>query len=155
MTGIENVGMSGVRSASIGPINGGRVIMGGLAAGLVINISEMILNLWALGQPMAEAMKAHNLPEFSGGSIALFMVLGFVQGIVTVWLYAAARPRLGPGPKTALLIALAIWFLAYLFPGIVFDAMGLFSNGITAISVIWGLAEIALASLAGAWLYRE
>jgi hypothetical protein len=153
MASISNVGMGGV--TTIGRINGGRVIIGGLAAGLVINISETILNLWALGQPIAEALKAHNLPELAGGSVALFIVLGFVQGIVAVWLYAAARPRLGPGPQAAASIALAIWYLAYLFPGIFMGAMGLFSNRLTAIAAIWGLVEIEVATVVGAWLYSE
>ncbi len=95
----------------MGQINVGRVIAGGLLAGLVINISESVLNLFALAQPMADAMKAHNLPEFSGQAIALFIVLGFIMGIVTVWLYAAAQPRLGPGPKTAVLSSLPVWHI--------------------------------------------
>ena len=48
----------------MGRINVARVIIGGLVAGVVINISESVLNLWALGQATADAMKAHNLPEF-------------------------------------------------------------------------------------------
>ena len=136
-------------------INVGRVIVGGLVAGLVINISEAILNLWVVAQPMADAMKAHNLPELSGQAIGLFIVLGFIMGLVTVWLYAAARPRLGAGPKTAVLIALAVWYANYLFPSVVMSVMGLFSAGVTATAVAWGLVEIVLASLAGAWMYAE
>jgi hypothetical protein len=30
----------------------------------------------------------------------LYIVMDFVVGILTVWLYAAIRPRYGPGPSS-------------------------------------------------------
>ena len=35
------------------------------------------------------------------------VIVDFILGILTVWVYAAIRPRFGPGPRTALTAALA------------------------------------------------
>ena len=83
-------------------INFGRVILGGLLAGIVVNISEFVLNTIVLKSEMEAGMKAlgKTVPQ-SGGAIAVWTVLGFAIGIVSVWLYAAIRPRYGAGPATA------------------------------------------------------
>src|SRR5437667_4515115 len=46
-------------------------------------------------------------------AIGVFVIGGFVLGVLLVWLYAAIRPRFGPGPKTSLIAGLVLWFLAY------------------------------------------
>ena len=99
----------------MGKINTGRVILGGLVAGLLINISEIVLNVVVMGDEMAAWVKSMNLPPMSNASMAIYTVLGFVLGIVMMWLYAAIRPRYGAGPKTALCAGSAVWFFAYLY----------------------------------------
>lgn len=139
----------------MGKINMGRVILGGLLAGLVINISEFILNTIVLMRDMEEALQALNLPPVGGGAIGVFVAQGFVMGIVTVWLYAAIRPRFGPGPRTALLAGLVVWFLTPVLGSVGFLVMGLFPAKLVAIGIVWTLAELLLASVAGTWLYKE
>lgn len=136
-------------------INVGRVVIGGLVAGLLINISEFILNMIVLGEDMNAAIARLNLPPLGGGAIGTFVVLAFALGIVTVWVYAAIRPRYGAGPVTALRAGAAVWFLAYLYGSIGMLAMGLFPGRMMAISLIWGLGEILAASVAGAFFYKE
>jgi hypothetical protein len=139
----------------MGQINVGRVVAGGLLAGLVISISEFILNMYVVAAPMEEALKAHNLPAVGGGAIGVFVLLCFGLGISLVWLYAAIRPRYGAGPRTALCAAAAVWWFAFVFPQIGNVAMGLFPAGVTAVATMWGLAEVAIAAVAGARLYQE
>ena len=79
------------------------VVKGGLAAGLVMNISEFVLNVPVAGDQMNAELAARNLPPVATNQIAVFVVLTFVLGLVTVWLYAAIRPRFGAGPKTAII----------------------------------------------------
>ena len=136
-------------------INLGRVILGGLAAGLVVNVGETIFNLAVVTQDMEAALRARNLPPVAGGAIGGFVILTFALGLVTVWLYAAIRPRFGPGPRTATLAALAVWFLAYLHQGAALTLMGVVPAKLTTIGLVWGLAEIAVASIAGAAVYKE
>ena len=80
-------------------INTARVVVGGLVAGLVINVSEFILNMVVMGADMNAAMTRLNLPPVGGQAITVFVVLGFALGIGTIWLYAAIRPRYGAGLK--------------------------------------------------------
>jgi hypothetical protein len=136
-------------------INVVRMVLGGLLAGLVINIGESTLNGWLLADDLQAAMTRLNLPAIGGSAIATFVVLGFALGIAIVWLYAAIRPRLGPGVNTALCAGSAAWFFAYAYPSIGFAVMGLFPTRLTVIGLAWGLGELLLAAVAGAWLYRE
>ena len=136
-------------------MNMARVILGGLAAGLVINIGEFILNGVVLASSMESAMARLNLPPVGGSAIAMFVILGFALGIATVWLYAAIRPRYGIGPRTALCAGATVWFLAYLYPSVGMAGMGLFPTNLILIGVVWGLVEMLVAALAGAWLYTE
>jgi hypothetical protein len=139
----------------MGKINVGRVILGGLLAGLIINVAESILNMAIMAESWELAMRELNVPPVSGGTIAVYMVVGFLLGIVAVWIYAAIRPRFGPGPKSAVLAGLIVWLLAYAWRLLDIGLTGLFDPGLLALPAAWGLVEVVVATLAGAWLYRE
>ena len=139
----------------MGKINYGRVVLGGLLAGLVINISESVLNGVVLGPEMDAMMAAMNKPPINGSMIGLFVLLGFGLGVVLVWLYAAIRPRLGPGVHTAICAGLTVWGLAYLYPNLFAFIIVLFPRRMLVIQTVWGLVELIVAATAGAWLYRE
>jgi hypothetical protein len=136
-------------------MNTTRVLIGGLVTGLVINIGETLLNAVVLADDMNAISARFNLPPMTGGTIAIFVVLCFLLGILTTWVYAAIRPRFGAGPKTAALAGTAVWFAAYLFPGVTNAAIGFFPSGITALALAWGLIEILVGSVAGAYFYKE
>ncbi len=95
-------------------INVGRVILGGLLAGLVVNVSETILNVVVVASSMEAALHERNLPPLGIQPIIGFVVMAFLLGIATVWLYAAIRPRFGAGAGTAVIAGVAVWFFAYL-----------------------------------------
>ena len=67
----------------MGRINAGRVILGGLLAGLIINIGEFILHELVLKAQEEAAMAALNLPPPGGSAIAWFVAGGFLAGIRT------------------------------------------------------------------------
>jgi pimeloyl-ACP methyl ester carboxylesterase len=136
-------------------INMGRVLIGGLLAGLIINFGEFILNGVLLAEEMNEAMKALNKPPISPGMIVWFVLFGFGLGFMLVWVYAAIRPRFGAGIKTAICAAAAVWGLSYLYPNLFMIIIGLFPQGMMVFVTIWGLVEITIAGIAGAWLYKE
>src|SRR5260370_29519377 len=87
------------------------------------------------------AMKALGR-QMPSGAIGISVLYGFLTGIAAIWLYAVARPRFGPGPKTAALTGVAYWVIGYVFPAVGWGAMGLFPLGLLTISTIAGLAEI-------------
>jgi hypothetical protein len=136
-------------------INLGRVVLGGLLAGVVLNVGESILNIAIVGGQWEEAMVNLGLEPAGTGSMVYWIIYGFVMGIAMVWLYAGLRPRLGPGPKTAAITGLFMWFVAWLLPSLSFGLMGLFPMNLMAISIIWGVFEVPIAAVAGAWLYTE
>jgi hypothetical protein len=139
----------------MGSINMSRVVMGGLVAGLLINISEFLLNAVVLADDMTAAMAALNKPPVDNSMIVWFVILAFGIGIMAVWVYAAIRPRFGPGVQTAICASLAIWGLAYLYPNLIFIVLGLFPTRLMIIATVWGLVELLVAGVAGAWIYTE
>lgn len=136
-------------------INLGRVLIGGLAAGVVLNIGEFILNEPVLGEEWAAAMSARNLPEPGGAEIFWYVFMTFVLGLALVYLYAAIRPRYGPGVRTAIYAGLIVWFLVWLWCFGSLGIGGMFPTNIVVITLIWGLVEVPLATVVGAWLYSE
>jgi hypothetical protein len=136
-------------------INLGRVVLGGLLAGLVLNIGEFILNDFVLGAQMKDFMTRHNFAEPAGSFIAIAVGLTFVMGIVLVLGYACIRTRLGPGVKTAIIAGLFAWFAVYFYSGIINGVLFGIPMGTMCMVVVYGLVEYILAAVAGAWLYKE
>jgi hypothetical protein len=136
-------------------INVGRWIIGGIAAGVLIWLMEGAGSVLYM-EDMEAAMKAHNLSmEMSLRLMVISIVVSLLSGLVLIFFYAAARPRFGPGAKTALIVAVAFWFGGYLPSLIGFSMMGLFPNNLLLQWGIVGLVEMVVASLLGGWLYRE
>lgn len=136
-------------------INFGRVLLGGLVAGLVMNVSEFVLNDVVLGAQMKAFFARLNLPEPSGSFIAVAVILTFVMGVVLVWIYAAMRPRLGPGPKTAICAGVIGWLFACFYCGIINGIILQVPTNFMVIAIVWCFFEYTLAAIAGAWLYKE
>lgn len=139
----------------MGRINYGRVLLGGLLAGVVVNVSEFILNGLVLADAYSTMAMEYNLTEASWAMIG-YILTAFAIGLVVVWLYAAIRPRFGPGPKTAAIAGIALWVPVYFVQSVWLSAMGLtLAAGALVTTLIWGLVELVLAGVAGAWLYQE
>ena len=138
----------------MGKINRTRVSLCGLVAGFMINIFEYVTNGVLLAAEWDAAMKALGR-HLSMSAIAVFVVGGFIGGIAAIWLYAAARPRFGAGPKTAALTGFAYWVVGYALPILGQMPLGLFPRRLLVVGGGVGLVEIIVASLVGAWLYKE
>lgn len=136
-------------------INFGRVVIGGLLAGLVMNIGEFVFNDLVLGAQMKAWFAAHNFREPGGHFIAIAVSLTFILGIVIVLIYALIRARLGPGVKTAIVTGLIAYFIVYVYSGVINGVMFGLTGSLICTSLVWGLVEYVLAAIAGAWLYKE
>lgn len=135
------------------PINGKRVLAGGLVAALVMLAGEMLIEVLTGGP--AAWLEALGRPA-PGEEVAVFAIAMSVGvGVVAVWLYAAVRSRYGAGPRTALRVALAVWFLGCLVPETGMLAMGIRPANLYWPSIVLSLVSVVLATLAGARLYRE
>src|SRR2546426_380199 len=99
-------------------IDTGRVILGGIVAGIICDIFEYVLNGIVLRDQWNTISTSHNLPMIGMNEIVIFNILGLVTGIAAVWAYAAMRPRFGAGPMTAVYAALLIWIVGYVIPNV-------------------------------------
>jgi hypothetical protein len=136
-------------------INMGRVVLGGLVAGLVLNVGEVVLNDLILGAQMKSFFAQHNLAEPGTNFMIAAVGLTFVMGIVLVLGYACIRTRCGPGPKTAACAGLFGWFAVYVYSGIINGILFGITPATMALVIVFGLVEYSLAALAGASLYKE
>ena len=140
----------------MGKINASRVLLGGLLAGLVINISEWFWNGVVFMDEYNKAMAAINKPTvMSNATMAIYLGWGFLVGILAVWMYAAVRPRFGAGAKTAVRAGLMMWLLVYVSMTISMAPMGLFPIHLMLAGLPVSLVEIVVATWLGAWLYKE
>jgi len=139
----------------MGKINMTRVVLGGLIAGLVINLGEFLLNEIVLGKKWEEAMKALNRPPVGNELMVFFVLLSFALGVFAVWVYAAIRPRFGAGPMTAICAGLIVWFLASLYASAGIYAMRIFPGDLLLYGTAWQVIELPVAVLLGAYFYKE
>jgi hypothetical protein len=138
----------------MGTVSLGRVLGGGFLAALVFALLEVAVNVGLLGPRWLASLGGIGL-FFPVSAILLWGLGGIVLCTVGIWLYAALRPCAGPGPRTALLAGTVLWCAAFLYPSIGLFATPGFPRGLLGIAVIWGLVELNVAMLAGAWFYRE
>jgi len=136
-------------------INFGRVLLGGFVAGLVINIGEVVLNGIILAPHIEADMKRMGITPPGNGFAALAVGLTFIFGIIAILIYAMMRARLGPGPKTALLTALILWFCLYAYSGTINMLLINVPPKLILMILAWGIIEYPLGLLAGAALYKE
>lgn len=132
-----------------------RVLLGGLIAGVFLNVSEGVLNAGILMDDYQAMMEQHGLTEASW-AMAGYMLGTLAVGFVLAWLYAATRPRFGPGFKTGAMAGVAVWVLIYALPFVWFGAMGLLlSAGAMTVALVWGLAELIIGGAIAGALYQE
>ena len=137
-------------------INWSRAVLGGVLAAVIWGI------LYAPLHPLVEVHDSLGRPvlpitPFRGATPVmrvLVVINGFVQGIATVWLYAAIRPRFGPGPKAAAIAGFAIWIVvsSVHITWVTFTASRLTP---ALVPLLANLPLVVLSGMAGAWLYRE
>lgn len=139
----------------MGKINLMGVIVGGLVAGLVLNIVDFVLFGVVLKDQMAAMMQAMGKPPMATSMMVWFVFLDFLYGIFLVWLYAAIRPRFGAGPGTAVKAGLISWVVAGLFHALFEAPMGMMPQNIMVIATLVALVQQPLATVVGAKLYKE
>ena len=141
-------------------MNWARVLLGGLAAGFVMLLSQIVLHTVVLldqGQELVADWEARGLDASAAlePSIPLTGAI-FLIGLVAVWVYAAIKPRFGAGVQTALLAGVCVWAVSHLFAGVyVYAGVVILPPRMVWLPVAWTFIEVPLATLVGAWLYRE
>jgi len=137
-------------------INCTRLILGGLLAGLIIDVGAFLIDGLLLADRWAAAMQHLGLPAYAGLLPNLFLNLsGFLYGIFALWLYANLRPRFGARPRTAVIAGFATWLCGSLLASVVPMALHMLPRRLYSLSIAGALLEIVLGTLAGAWLYKD
>jgi len=136
-------------------MNTTRWLAGGVAAGLLIWLLEGVAS--TLYMPvMQAALERHSLAmEMSAYVYAVSLLACLLFGLALVFFYAASRPRFGPGPGTALRVAVVLWLGGYVPSLMGLHMMDLLPPGLLLTWGATGLVEMLLASLLGGWMYRE
>ena len=142
----------------MGKINWGRVVLCGLVTGGVYMALSGPILLLALGETeymqALRAARAAARPGFE--PIVLATPLNLVGGIWIMWLYAAIRPRYGPGPKTAALAGFAVWLvLALALVQLAVLLLLPISLGGLAVPLGVALPSFIGGAVVGAWKYQE
>jgi len=138
-------------------INTGKVVMGGLVAGVVANAVDFVTNNYVLAADWQAWASQHNIDPASLTSPSVagtWIVVDFIFGLLLVWTYAAMRPRFGPGIYTAFLAGLVI----YLAPTIVifgFTMMGMLTMAMFVKGSCAAIVSTFGAAIVGAALYKE
>jgi hypothetical protein len=126
-------------------MNAKRIIPGGLVAGSVIVIGETVRQSILGGAAAANASTP----------LGVFILRGASLGIFCLLLYAAVRPRLGPGVKTALTVGILVFLVGTLFPPFGLTLQAFAPSRLLLETIIWNAIQLPLATVAGAWMYRE
>jgi hypothetical protein len=135
----------------------GKVVAGGLLAGLVLNLGDMIINGVLLAADFEASMARLGLDPAVLTSVPVavtWIAVDFLVGLLLVWSYAAMRPRFGPGPKTAILGAVPLvgGVTLVLFG---FTMMGYFTSAVFVKGTIASVINAAIGAVVGAWMYSE
>jgi hypothetical protein len=138
-------------------INTRRLMLGGLAGGVVWSIWTTVVNLGILMSKYTAAGQAGlilNQPRYSL-FVAYWIITMFLLSYVVAWLYASARATRGAGPGTALKIGLVVGFGAGFPMNLTQAAWSPLGRTIP----VWWMIDLwvgaVLASLVAGWVYKD
>jgi len=142
----------------MGKINIGRVVLGGLLTAAVFFVIELVVEGMAgmLGASEKDmALEAFPNIVFTGARYHIVNIAYFLLFCMfAIWLYAAIRPRFGPGPRTAVITGLIFWFTGVLV-AVNFINMGVFPMKLTLVGLLFNLIELPASVVVGASIYKE
>jgi drug/metabolite transporter (DMT)-like permease len=145
------------KELAMGKINWGRLLIGGLVAGVVMNILSYASWTLLVRTTLTEALQAVGRPLQESATMSVVMiVMGFLVGIIAIWLYAAIRPRFGPGPGTATMAGVAVGILLGVFPDIGWGmSLPVIPATVFSTDALATLVTVVIGTLIGAWFYKE
>ena len=128
------------------------LLIGGVAAGLIIVVGEAILNLLILAEDWSNLFARFSLPQPAPLVAAQGLLKLLLLGIFSVWLAAKLKSAF-PKPGIAGVVSgLCVWFLVWAWVQWGMLLAGYVTAYVAVITVAWGLVELPLAVWAGAWV---
>ena len=138
-------------------INTGRVVGGGLIAGVVMNALDAVWGMFVMKadyQAMAARMGMDPKVMDTLPGMLPWIICDLVIGFVVVWTYAGFRPRFGAGPKTAIFAGL-VPYIAVTAVLYAMASMGVMSTTVWCKGSALALVSVMAGSIAGSWFYKE
>src|ERR1035437_2531597 len=135
-------------------INTGKVIAGGVAGAVALVVIDYLVNgVWLASRWTAQTAKLNpSLDMMSTNSTIGYVVVDIILAMMIVWLYAAMRPRFGPGARTAMLAALYVWAIAAAFNSM-FVVSGMYSLKLVCVSLAGTFLGMLAAGYIGGMMY--
>jgi hypothetical protein len=139
-------------------MNSTRIILGGILAGIILFVGASVTNGVILDSDWQAWLKAmgplNHAPSQLVASL-IWLVVMILIGIAGMWIYAAVRSKLTPGPATAAKVGVAVWVCAFLAPELGNIALGSYPLSTIVVGSLAGLVGAVVSMLAGAWVYRD
>jgi len=133
-----------------------RLLSSGIAAGVVIWIVDFIANGMVLAdryKMLQDAGLFLSQPRLPFAPLWTLTELGL--GIGLAWIYAAVRPRLGPGPKTALTIGVVVGVMMHVPGNLAQASWSAVGRFVPLVWLIFGLIGTTAGALVAGALYKE
>jgi len=140
----------------VSKINPTKVLMGGLAAGAVLAALDFAINNFILADAWERVLQARSVDLTTtggNGEVVKFVLIDLLFGLLIVWVYAAIRPRLGPGPGTAVKATLVVFGASAL--NMATFAPWMFSWDMFVRTAFLGAISMLVAGWVGGWVYSE
>lgn len=139
-------------------INFGRLFIGGLIASIILFLTDGVLHEHIVKQYwqfLYQGLGA-KAPE-SGHAISMvyFFIFELGRGFGAIFIYALMRPFHGPGPKTAILAAIATWLAFSVAAPAEFIPLGFYGRRMWLIIAGYQLVTSIVTNLLAAWIYRD
>lgn len=132
-----------------------RVLLAGLAAGLVLELADAAFAMLWFAQPIEDALiEAGGRMPNTPGLMLQSLLVALLLGVVIVWLHTLLLTRTGSSWRAALNAGLAVWFLSSFVPGHGLLLAALFPPTLVFAAIAWGLTAALCAAFTGGWLYR-
>lgn len=138
----------------MGKINWGRVFLCGLLASFVWGVPSAQLVHYVGADWQIAVHAGRPAPTEGGLFFAVLTLVNLLTGIWTMWLYAAIRPRYGPGPKTAAIAGLALW-VVFGMAHAIWAVFAVLPPKVLVPLEVAHLPAYIVGAVIGAWLYKE
>jgi hypothetical protein len=134
------------------------LFVGGLIASVLLFLSDGFLHENIVKQYWMFLYQGLGATPPEGGhaiSMVYFFIFELGRGFLAIFLYVLMRPFHGPGPKTAVIAAIAAWITCSVTGPAEFIPLGFYGRRMWLMIAGYQLVTSIIANLAAAWIYRD
>ena len=138
-------------------LNWSRILLGTLVAAIIMFLTDGGLHEQLLSSDW-QAVYANlgvSEPKHNAAGIPYFAIFELGRAFTAILLYALMRSHFGPGPKTAVIAGIVGWLAFSVTGPAQFIPLGFYSHALWLKVAAAQFITSILATIAGAWLYKE